>query len=457
MSDVIIPNVALAAANHAFSAIWTLSRAMKKAGWTYKSSSDGSAKDTTGVAGNDKWGTNVDPTADTYPTGLNTVAAWWNAQGPTTLKLGISAAPTGSFIRGEKVTQAVSSAEGELVGFDFDPSGLIGHAVIIPRTGTFNSTNVVTGAVSGATLTPTSLKTLVREVVFFKTTDTVNGSIYMQCIINEDENSSRFSVLAAGAAGCTATVAPGAGGTSNSLPTLGTYVACGSQTGSPAHSPWFQVTTNLGKVQVCATNCTGAANISPDGSFYAFMGDVQTASQGQLLAYFRCDDSEEGDLDPFVFFKTTGVNPNGGTARTDATGTSPLSSSLLQAAASTNGTWHGWRRRGFASGDAYQGFMTIGLYNGTTTTPTLADNNANPETVACSYTTKRIRDRVQLISTDNTKKNRKGDPRWLWATQGGTTFDTVDGQTKFLITPSSINTPSYLIGPFDGASTPLQA
>jgi hypothetical protein len=457
MSDIIVPNYALSSANNAFSAVWELTRAMKKAGWTYKASSDGSTKDTTGTAANDKWGGNVDPLADAFPSTMNTVVAWWLAQGPTTIKLGLSAAPTGTFIRGEKVTQATTAAEGEIVGFDFDSSGLIGHAVILPRTGTFNGTNVVTGAVSSATLTPTSLRTFVREIVFFKAADTGNGSIYMQCISNEDENSSRFSVLS-GAAGCTATVAPGAGGTSNALPTLGTYVACGSQiSGTPAHSPWFQVTTNLGKAQVVATNCTAATNVSADGSFWCMIGDLASATQCEIFGYFRCDDSEEGDLDPFVFLKLTGTSVGSANARTDATGSTSLAATSIIGSSSGSISWHGWRRRGFASADAYQSCLVINSTIGGGSVNTLADNNPNPETVACSYTTKRIRERIPLMSTDNTKKMRKGDPRWMWIIQGGTTFDTADGKLKVLITPSSPTNGAFLVGPYDGASVPLQS
>src|ERR1700743_539330 len=118
MADIVFPNIDLVSSNNAFQVIWKMTRAMKKAGWTYKASGDGTSKDTSGTATSDLWGGNANPALDTNPFGsiaASSVAGWWCAQGPTTLKIPISAAPSGLFIRGEKVTQATSSAEGELV------------------------------------------------------------------------------------------------------------------------------------------------------------------------------------------------------------------------------------------------------------------------------------------------------------------------------------------------------
>lgn len=458
MADVFYTNFALQSANHAFSAIWKGTRAIKKAGWTYKASSDGSTKDTTGTASNDKWGGSADPSSDTYPTGLDSVAAWWCAQGPTTLKVSMTAATTGTFLRGEKVTQATSLAEGELVGLDFDGVST-GHAVIIPRTGTFDNSHVITGALSGATFTSTGIETYVAEIVFFKSSaNTTQGSIYMQRVSNENENSSRFSVLT-GAAGCTATVAPGGGGTGNSFPTLGSYVACGTQTGTPAHSNWFQVATNLGKAQLIATNNTGSTGVTPDGTFWMMIGDTASATQAELFGYVRCDDSEDGDLDPFVFFKLTSIASNNANARLDGSGTGSLgNTSTLITGASSSMTWKGWRRRGFSSADAFQAFGagSIWMGSGATTQIIGNDNLANPDTIACSYSTKRVRERIILSSNDNTKKMRKGSPRWYWLVQGNTTFDTFDSKTKIVVIPSSTS-PGHVIGPYDGTTTPAQS
>ncbi|APR86762.1 hypothetical protein A7982_12111 [Minicystis rosea] len=377
----------------------------------------------------------------------------------------MTSAPTGSFLRGETVTQATSGAEGEFLGYDFDSAGAQGHAVILPRTGTFDASHVITGSSSGATFTPSGLKTFVMEIVFWKTTNTTQGSIYLQRVSVEDESASRFSTLAQGAAGCTAAVAPGGGGTGNSFPTAGSYVGCGSQISNTiTHSNWFQTATNLGRAQITATNCAGSSGVSADGTFWILMGDVTTSTQAQFLSYMRMDSGEDADLDPFIWIRCSGVGYNNANIRVDATGISSLNSStVFCGSAPSTVAWRGWRRRGFSSNDGFVPLTVSGLaYFGTSsaTLPVTADNPSNPETVACAYTSKRVREQILVSSADNTKKIRKGYPRWMWILMGGTTFDTWDAKTKVCIVPaltSNPYTPSVIVGPYDGSSTPLQA
>lgn len=225
-----------------FFVIWKLTRAMKKAGWTYKSSGDGTSlgKDTTGIAANDKWGGNADPATDTY-TGFNTVSAWWNAQGPSTLKIPISTASTGTFIRGEDISQATSGAHGELLGYLWDIPTNQGYLVVAPRIDGYGAdphgwdhTHLITGAISGATITPSAtVIEFVREVVFWKSNVAGAsggqgiGNMYYQCVDGYSESAFRFSSLAANAAGCSGNIAPGGGGTANTFPTVGSFVVCG--------------------------------------------------------------------------------------------------------------------------------------------------------------------------------------------------------------------------------------
>lgn len=461
MANVHFTNFALQSGNHAFSAIWKLTRALKKAGWTYLSSGDGvnnvANKDTTGVAANDKWGNSADPADDAYPTALDGAAAWWNAQGPTTLKVSMTSAPAGTFIRGEKVTQATTNAEGEFLGYDFDATGNQGHAVILPRTGAFNVSDVITGASSGATFTPTALKTFVMEIVFWKNTNTTQGTIFLQRACVEDELSSRFSSLAA-QTDCTGSVAPGggAGGTNNTFPTAGSYYGCGSSGG---HSNWFQTATNLGKAQIVATNCTGASGTSPDGTFWILIGDTSSATQAQFFSYMRTDSGEDGDVDPFVWGKQTTVAWNNGNLRLDASGTNSLASSnLLSGEWTTTVTWRGWRRRGFTPNDSFVPLAAASLAF-QFGSALLMDNTA-VELVACSYSSKRVRDQILICSADGSKKIRKGYLRWMWTIMGGTTFDTWDGKTKLCILPATLGTygtAPVIVGPYDGTTTPLQA
>ncbi len=460
MADVQYENFALNSANNAFSGVWKLSRALKKAGATYKASSDGSAKDTTGTATNDKWGGNADPSADSYPSGLDSVAAWWNAQLVTTIKLSMTSAPTGTFIRGETVTQATSGAEGEFLGFTYDSLTTTGHAVILPRTGTFDASHVVTGGISAATFTPTALKTCVREVVIWKTTNTTQGSLYLQCIINEDENASRFSVLAGGAAGCTATVAPGGGGTGNSFPTAGSYILHGVST--PTHTNWWQVSTNLGKAQIIVPNMVSSTGVSPDGSFIAIVGDTQSGTQAQMFGYFRMDDHEGGDLDPFCGFHSTSTSPTAGDARTNSPSSGNLSNtSFFTGIGGGTHAWKGWRRRGFPSADAFTTLTGEYLFDGVSTGGALGNNTATPETEAHSYAAAppRVREKVVLVSSINTLKVRKGSPRHIRLVQGASTFDTFDTKTRMVVAlQTGANSPgSVLVGKFDGTTTPTQA
>ena len=238
MANKFATNFPIPSATNVFQTVWKLTRIMKAAGWTYKASSDGShTKDTTGTAANDYWGGNADPTLDAYPpTGAGPSAnstlsdtstgAWIVLSGPQTQKIPLSAAPTGTPLRGETITQATSGAEGELLGYVWDPTGLSGWMAVLPRTGTFDNTHTVTGSTSSATFVPTgTIITYNREVMFYKDLSggTVNGTIYYICADQSAENAQLFSVLAT-QAGCTATVGPAMGGTSNAFPAQGIVI-----------------------------------------------------------------------------------------------------------------------------------------------------------------------------------------------------------------------------------------
>lgn len=474
MANVYYTNFTLQSANHGFSAIWKLTRALKKSGWTYKAGSDGVTKESAGVT--DPWGNSADPSSDSYVT-TNLDATYTTATGPwivlstpSTSKIPFVAASTGTFLRGEKITQAVSGAEGELVGYDFDSVGLVGHIVVIPRTGTFNNSNVITGISSGATLTPSgTIVNFVKEVCFWKsgassgTTGLVNGSIYFQTVDASAENTSRFSYLAANSAGCTATVCPGGGGTANGLPSLGTYVMMGTTTGgtSPTitHTAWFGMTTGMGKAQIVSTNAIPATNVSPDLTWWIVLGDTSTAIGAQMFGHFRCDNSEDGDLDPFVTYIPT----NSGTTTRLAAASVALTGNITAAFFTSGPTstaygWKGWRRRGFSSGDAYTGLSTAQLAFAVGGLNVLTNNNANPESIACSNTTKRLRDKIWILSVDNTLKIRKGNPRWLDLLQAGTPYDTLDNKLRLcFIGFSGTSFPSVFVGPYDSTTTPLQS
>lgn len=469
MANVYYTNFALQSANHAFSAIWKLSRALKKSGWTYKAGSDGVTKETAGVT--DPWGNSADPSSDTYVTTnldatyTSTTGPWIVLSTPGTLKVPFTSASTGTFLRGEKVTQATSSAEGELVGYDFDGTST-GHIVLIPRTGTFDNTNVITGASSGATLTPSgTIVTFVKEVCFWKQgTNLTGGSIYIQNVDVSAENTSRFSYLAANAAGVTATVCPGGGGTSNGLPTAGTYVMLGTTTAgtSPTitHASFFGITANMGKAQIVSTNAIGSTGVSPDLTWWIVLGDTISGSGTQMIGHFRLDNTEDGDLDLWATYTTTTTGTSTRLAATTSTLVTNVNGGFFINIGATSYGWRSWRKRGFASGDAFTGLATAMLGFGiATSTNVMGNNTANPDSIASTNTTnKRVRDKIWLFSVDNTLKVRKGTPRWLDVTQIGTSYDTLDTKLRFCIFPFSATVyGSGYIGPWDTSTVPLQS
>ena len=394
MSNVIFANFKPVTTTNAFNILWKLSRAMKKAGWIYKSSGNGSSKDTSGNAANDLWGANTDPANDTYspestvstgaqtlptatlnatnpqtagfptsgtlqvatstngwqtvtytgtnttsftgctggtgtvPAGsaigggainMDTVAGWWNAQGPSTLKIPINTPLTpgidGYFMRGETVSQATSGAQGEIIGYIYDGYFAQGFLVVMPRIDGYGAdphgwdhTHVITGLSSGASVTPSAtVVEFVREISFWKGTTTNLATTYMQCVDGYGENTQRLSVLA-GSAGCTASIGPGGGGTGNAFPTIGTYTAGGtggSQAGSEVFVNNIIPSGSLGRAQIIAVNASYSATTSADGSFLvtaAYNGTPFPPNYETLWGYCRTDNQEDGDVDPYVFY-----------------------------------------------------------------------------------------------------------------------------------------------------------
>ena len=201
MANAFATNYPITSGTNIFSLLWKLTRVMKKAGWTVTASSDGYIRDTTGVAASDRWGGNADPANDTYPTAYltDTTAGWIVMSGPQTVKVPLSAAPTGTFRRGEAISQATSGATGELFGYTWDAVGVSGYAVIMPRTGTFDNSHTVTGAISAATFVPTgTVVTYKREIVFAKPANSAtSGYTYYICADAAAESAQLFSSIAA--------------------------------------------------------------------------------------------------------------------------------------------------------------------------------------------------------------------------------------------------------------------
>ena len=304
LSTSVVNNTS-AALTDLYFVIWKLSRAMKKAGWTYKASSDGSTKDTSGTASNDKWGGNVDPAADTY-NGFNGSSAWWNAQGPSTLKIPISGPSTGTFIRGEDGYQASSGAHGEILGYIWDIPTSQGYLVIAPRIDGYGSdphgwdhTGSILGNLSAATATPSAtVIEFFREVVFWKSNfsgDQTPGNIYYQCMDGYAEATLRFSYMATNSAGCTGAVAPGGGGTNNFFPASGSMVVVGGTPNNVSTTSVGSQTLPVGTFNVVSTVgfpsaggfAVGATNVYYTGTnstqFTGCTGGSGTVTNGSTI------------------------------------------------------------------------------------------------------------------------------------------------------------------------------
>ena len=476
MANQSVANYATTGPTDHFSAVWKLSRAMKKAGWVYKGSADGTTKDATGVAGADKWGGNADPLADPLP-GFAT-GAWWCAQGPSILKMPITAAVAGTFIRGENVVQATTGAEGELLGAVFDSGSSTGWVVIAPRVAGSGSgplgwdfTKVVTGAVSGASFTASAqVVEYVTQVVFWRSAVGNTGSWFFQCVDPVGESASLFSTLIA-TAGCTPAIAPGGGGTGNGFPAVGSWVPCGTG-GSVAHQFWTGLNAvNIGKCQIMAANCIAGAGVTADGSFILAYGDP-TLNAGSFSGFSlqRLDDQEEGELCPYATWHPSATtvtaavaNASGNNALAEAPtwilGTS-WSRSGAGAINAANVWIRGWRRRGLGTGDAFVALEPAGLAvfgssgNGF---PLVNIVTTDAERVASEAVPSFIAEPIWVVCLQSLTKVRKGTLRWLLMVPTGNGTDTYAGKTFVQLANFVTNSYALIGGPYDGVSTPVNA
>jgi hypothetical protein len=472
MANKFAPNFPIPSSINVFQTVWKTTRCMKAAGWTYMASSNGTTKDTTGVATADYWGGAADPMTDVYAAGSqvnDTNAGWEVLRGPNTLKIPLSAAPTGTFLRGETITQAVSSAEGELLGFVWDSVGGSGWMAVLPRTGTFNNTNVITGSASGATATPTgTIITWVREVMFFKvgTSNVLNGTIYYICADASAESAQLFSALAT-SAGCTATVGPGMGGTGNAFPAKGIVVR--GVAGATTSALWFaNLSTGFqANAQIAAANCTPATGVSADGTFYCVLPNSNVANTAAGFAFFRLDDTEPGDCEPFVF-QTSGAAQAPSTWANTTTSSSFGVNYTYQWANSGNIMFLGYQARGNGSLDVVNAYGTMANGAVVTTPGTFAvissGNLARPTRVSNSPAASRplVGELIGVESKDgvtaiaNSLPQMKGRCRWFQSFGNGNTYDTFQNKTLFGVSVATTTAPCMAIGPYDGTTTPVQ-
>jgi len=469
MANAYATNFPIPSTTNVFQVIWKLSRVMKAAGWTYKASGNGTTKDTSGTASNDLWGGNANPLLDSYSSVASgsgdTAGMWWCASGPQTIKVPLTAAPTGTPVRGEIVTQATSGATGELWGYVFDSVSVSGWAVIGLQTGTFDSSHTITGGVSGATFTPGgTVVTYNREIVIGKpASNTTQGTVYYVCADASAENASLFSVLAT-SAGCTATVWPGGGGTSNSFPSIAIAFR-GTGGAITGFDYWFggnnTYMTN-GNAQIGCANAIASSGTTADGSFYVA---ASTSTVGLMAGcmFTRVDDAEPGDVDPYCW-----VGPCGQT----------FTAYSRTACTSYQNGIPFWQLTNLI-GSAYPAFLCYQARGVTTASRDVAmgytgafardvfssggyliylNNSAAIHTLCTPATSTPTMREPILVYTNGaatgTSRHIKGRCRWLMGVGQGVALDTFDSKNWLVVGSLASNVPAILIGPYDGSTVP---
>ncbi len=458
----------------------------------------------------------TDPLLEQYAT--LQYRSWICMQGPSTLKIPITSQSTGTFIKGENVTQASTGAKGELLGYHWDSSA--GYLVVMPRVDGSGggvhgwTTSVVTGDLSSASVTPSAnVIEFVRECVFY-----LNGyppylsslTAYIECVDQSSESPSRFSYMSDNGAGCTSEIAPGHSGTNNTFPTLGAY-SWSSEVGaySPHHFESFDkfafiFSVHYGYTHLMCADATYDSGRSADGSFacaisasFVHSNSLFSPNNSSYIGFVwtRCDDQEEGDVDPYVMWNPlTTTNSNGNLYAAGITATSPGTygasswssykycdrfnaayvpqTFFAQAAGFGSGGVNGnvfyqnhqcsgWRRRGLGAGngDAFQGFglASIGYVPPAFSFASNGTGFLGAYTFDEPYLQNKKNFAITLplwvVSAQSLKKMRKGTLRWMRMVDTGQTGDFYLGG-KFIQLSSSM--PAYIVGPWDGFSIAMK-
>ncbi len=459
-------------ANNEFSAIWAWSRGIKAAGGIYKASGNGTIKDTTGVAANDLWGGNADPLADTYASvqaQLDTRAAWWCGELPSVVKLGIGAAPTGTFQRGEIVAQAGSGATGEILGGVINDDGNSGWVIIMPQTGTFDGTGQITGGESGATVTATSYTLFRQQIVLAKNTTVTTGWIFWEMLTDAEiaasSNTALFSELAANAANCTATTCPGNSSSgSNRFPSYAIPIV-GTPEGNG--NVFFGISSGFGKVHVFVPNMTPAADVSADGTATVTVWDTNNNIY-RFLSLQRCDDGEPGDASPFAFFGVTSesaTSPSTGRAAATTVSVPAINAYINQLGTGSGTPAKGYCARGTGvmgtPPDAYTPLIASTEVQVGSSGVQAQSPNAVSAPVIRNHPDHGVKpvypiEHVQVTSVVTNLTMNKGKCRHLATVPTAVINSTANGGKMLVIVANNAATnPALAIGPLSGATAPL--
>lgn len=432
----------------------------------------------------------------TYDSTLPNAYMWIVLRGPSILRMAFTAAsPTGEFLRGEKVTQG--SAEGELLGITWDPDTGDGWAVIMHRQAGaaggalgWATASAITGASSGATFTPGTVVEYVVEQVFSSNNASATsrqqgalGAWTTCCALDGGTEQAMLpSEIATAAAGCTASVHPGGGGTGNSFPVIG--MAFLGNPSAATSSNWQHGSSYDSNGQppgyghVSVANCIGRADLSPDGTFTLLVGCPTTGPYVfGGFSHQRVDDTEDGDVWPYVV-RANAPNQYSVNSYTDQTaryrandGVQAIGDLWLvwgdySDSNTFSGGWKSWRARGTVAGgtgfpstlDRFIGCSSAFAYS-TRSGMSLSYNVTEVETIKAAAVPTILRDHPVLLSSVSTYKYRKGRPRWFAHINGISQCGDTFGNKQWLVirdaTMADANRLTPVIGPWDGTNTPV--
>ena len=418
-----------------------------------------------------------DPLGDVYSTfsaALSTTVNWWCAQGPSILKIPITAGSVGNFAVGENITQATTGAEGELLGYTYNSYTSSGWLVVAPRlrgTGTgvygWDTGNVITGSESAATVTQvgTALD-YVYEVVFARNSTAGTIQIFVGQFDTVAESAVMFSAIA-GSAGATAVVQPGAGGTGNAFP-ASAWVMWGNGTSPPgtnASGIAGTTSTLFGlNAQFICVDAIPEEDYTADGSwslFFATTSSLSVAPVGGILyGFHRLNDIEDGELSPYVTMNPGGVKTLYGNARTNASGTlttdaktDALSFAHFDTFAGTARVFfNGWRGKGMGALDAFTEFEITDLAFLQTVAAFVRATNVVPRVQSSASPYAKPRGLVQLVYTNGSNiRMFKGTFKWMYWVNGDQVTD-IYGTDPAWVQLSSNLQGSLVLGPSDGTA-----
>jgi hypothetical protein len=248
--------------------------------------------------------------------GLDATQWWVLLESFRNLQLTGTIQPVGEFVAGETVTQTGTGATGRLIGRPvWGPITGKSSCVIMPMGGQFNSSGVITGNISGATMTPATLYEFARNIVFSKGSaiDTTTGSGWYE-VYDTTAEASISLVAKASDSACTATVAPGGSTTpSNAKNTGFSYVLRGDNptaSGNPViHAtgiigeitPFPSITQPNGRYQIVVSNHMPYAGEEVDGTWRVVVGN--TGGGGvNMLSQERVDSNPDNEVDVLVSY-----------------------------------------------------------------------------------------------------------------------------------------------------------